>query len=753
MSTKSRQGQECIQYGRVCDAENEVEQGDPTSVWAPEEAERPPPPIVQPQARRTDIDGLRSVAVLGVIIFHMNPAWLPGGFSGVDMFFCISGFVNTASLIHGKGGAKGVCDFYGRRMWRIAPALMVNVLVTGVAMGVFLPPDLTALMSYFISGFFGLVGVVNNYFASMKLDYFETGHKDLAMNPFTHLWSLGVEEQFYFLFPLFIGSTERWRVAMATLAVFTIASAWAGAVWTDSNGQLGFYTLPCRFWELALGAFAFHLVQAGPSKVTQLLCQILAAVCLPCALLFTRSRPGFPWPWASLSVGGAACFMIAGSEPDSLLNKCLGNMAAVYIGRLSYSLYLWHWPVFVFYRYTIGLDSGGCRLAALAITTALSMATYHLFEKPLARNRPKQTWNICTRIVAFLSITALALLALAFPLRGVLYVGSLERETPSIPVRPNIIFPDQSASHLPNETKETKETNETKTPEAWELCPGPGQWSRRRDVRWVPENPSTCSMEYTWQDSDNPKHYEIVLIGDSTMAHMVVHLEDFACSGGLTLLRKGERCTTMEFMGIERSPVWNKPTRRQGPLDWAKDHPFCQDCEGCEARQIRCNMHDANGHTRTANVEYIGIEFAQDVELQSVESNTSQGVVGEYLCRKEHPATVLITDGAHHFWGHGDFPSDVYVEYWRSFIKHLKKCAKEIVWMPVNQVTNDEKYKVVRANEAAYKLLLEEHPDIFTLDTFKMSQLTAMHDDVYHMNRDYYRVLQQILFSFATWEG
>ncbi|CAK0789595.1 unnamed protein product [Prorocentrum cordatum] len=213
--------------------------------------------------RRADIDGLRAVAVLSVIAFHFNPTWLPGGFTGVDIFFTISGYVNTASLIHGD---LPLCDktfaFFGRRMWRLVPALMATVLTTAVFTNIFTPTYVSDLTGYYTAGVLGLFGLANNYFASLQLDYFERGHKNLALNPFTHLWSLGVEEQFYILFPFVLGYAQKLsanRSPLIVLIVFSVISATVSCIISNVNTQVAFYTLPSRFWELSFGSCAFYI--------------------------------------------------------------------------------------------------------------------------------------------------------------------------------------------------------------------------------------------------------------------------------------------------------------------------------------------------------------------------------------------------------------------------------------------------------------------------------------------------------------
>eukprot|EP00966_Prymnesium_polylepis_P035128 816548-Prymnesium_polylepis.1 len=159
-----------------------------------------------PVSYRADVDGLRAVAVVAVIIYHLDKTWLPGGFIGVDIFFVISGFVVTGSLLaHQAPNAAGfLAGFYSRRVKRLAPALTVTVLISVLAMSALIPPAITDQRDYLFSAQLALLGMANNYYATFKTGYWDKGLHTLEYNPFTHMWSLGVEEQFYFIFPLIV---------------------------------------------------------------------------------------------------------------------------------------------------------------------------------------------------------------------------------------------------------------------------------------------------------------------------------------------------------------------------------------------------------------------------------------------------------------------------------------------------------------------------------------------------------------------
>jgi peptidoglycan/LPS O-acetylase OafA/YrhL len=335
------------------------------------------------------IDGLRAAAVLSVLAYHLNGV-LPGGFIGVDVFFVISGFVvaNAANSLPLANFKLFITAFYARRLLRIAPALIVCLLVSMIVSSLIVPggwlSDTNARTG--VAAFFGFSNWV---LASTAGEYWSPRAE---FNPFTHTWSLGVEEQFYLLSPLiFFGWLRGYRRAAATaLAVLAALSLFA-ASWAvlPQAKVLAFYSLHTRFWELAVGvALALGLpywqrVLAAAPRALQEVLGWLAVAGLVFGFVAADST-AFPWPWALLPVATTAVLMAcAVAAPDTTIARLFSTAPASWVGKRSYSLYLWHWPIYVFARWTVGLDGAFEQVAAVTLSFALAMASYRFVEQPV----------------------------------------------------------------------------------------------------------------------------------------------------------------------------------------------------------------------------------------------------------------------------------------------------------------------------------------------------------------------------------
>lgn len=335
-------------------------------------------------AYRGDIDGLRAIAVLLVIGFHFFPRYVPGGFIGVDVFFVISGFLITRLIIVGlESGNFTLVDFYARRIRRIFPALIV-VLAASLVAGwwALFPPDYQDLGKHAAAA----AAFVANFTLLNEAGYFDT----LAeLKPLLHLWSLGVEEQFYVIWPLLMFAGWKWRASPFVIATAMLVVSFGFNVWlTASNAPAAFYLPVTRFWELMLGGILaiVSLVAAdrgGPSQPVRDALSAGGLVLLIAGLLLIDRNRAFPGWWALLPTAGTALMIFAGSQ--AMLNRvALNYRPLVYIGLISYPLYLWHWPILSFAR-QLQFKEPTYLTKVLYIGLAFGLAhlTYRYIERPI----------------------------------------------------------------------------------------------------------------------------------------------------------------------------------------------------------------------------------------------------------------------------------------------------------------------------------------------------------------------------------
>jgi peptidoglycan/LPS O-acetylase OafA/YrhL len=376
---------------------------------------------------RSEIDGLRAVAVAPVVLFHAGVSGLGGGFVGVDVFFVISGFLITSLIIHEQAaGTFTLASFYERRARRILPALFLVVLAClPFAYLWMLPEDMHAFSATVLS-------VV--LFASNFVFYMQSGYFDQAaeLKPLLHTWSLAVEEQFYILFPLLLIALHRYgrRIILLSFVSLFFASlflAQAGgnfeprhslhdAGWSWNNQpSWGFYLLPARAWELLLGSIiAFWQFHHTPSRL--LTNRIVAetggiaglVLILYAILAFDKTTP-FPSVYTLVPTVGTALVIVFARE-GTIVHRLLSLRVMVGLGLISYSLYLWHYPLFAFARIW-SLDAPGLPvfLALTAVSLVLAYLTWRCVEQPF-RNRTV----IELRTMAYSSAIAACLLALFF---------------------------------------------------------------------------------------------------------------------------------------------------------------------------------------------------------------------------------------------------------------------------------------------------------------------------------------------------
>ena len=334
---------------------------------------------------RPDIEGLRALAIVPVVLFHACPSLLPGGYVGVDVFFVISGYLITSLLLQRlESGRYSIVSFYGARVRRIFPALFAMLaLVTPLAVWLLSPAGL--------HDFGRILGATAVFFSNMAL-YGTAGYFDTAteLKPLVHTWSLAVEEQYYIVFPLLLAWLfKRWRdgivpVLVAAGLISLLLSAW----WLRHDPALSFYSALSRTFELMVGSLlAVRVWGPGASQGLREVAAWLGLLLISSACLLLTPQTAFPGVTALLPCAGAALLIGSGGGGASTQ---AGRMVAVaplrWLGALSFSLYLWHWPVLVFTRHVVlGEPDVWQSLLAVVLSVLLAWASLRWVEAPLRR--------------------------------------------------------------------------------------------------------------------------------------------------------------------------------------------------------------------------------------------------------------------------------------------------------------------------------------------------------------------------------
>ena len=330
---------------------------------------------------RADIDGLRALAVISVVLFHFKlfPNYVRAGFIGVDVFFVISGYLITGIIQKGiDDGSYSVVNFYNRRVRRIFPALF-TVFAFCIVAGFFLyfPSEAQTLGSSIVASAF----FASNIFFYLRSGYFE---RDSETNPLLHTWSLSVEEQFYVVFPLiiFLIRNHSRRTKIITLLILGLTSFLSSIYVIGSDPSAAFYLMHFRGWELLLGSLL--AIGAFPNIPRRWIAEAgaLAGLILLCAgFYFITKASLFPgWP-ALAPCLGTVLIIWTGAEHPTLVRRLLALRPVQFVGLISYSLYLWHWPIIVFFRLSHEPDRAE-KLVLVAVSALVAAGSWKFVERP-----------------------------------------------------------------------------------------------------------------------------------------------------------------------------------------------------------------------------------------------------------------------------------------------------------------------------------------------------------------------------------
>ena len=346
---------------------------------------------------RADITGLRALAVISVLLFHISPKYLAGGYLGVDIFFVISGFLITSLLLkeHSETGKVSLLKFYKRRLLRIAPATIfvvtIAIIFANLALG---SSDIIKISK---SAIYSAVGFANVYFKY----HLETGYfaPDTALTPLLHLWSLGVEEQFYLLLPaMFLLLGKYKKVFFAILLMLFVASVFSASIMVVSNQKFAYYMLPTRAFALLMGClvamYSFYkplnLIKNNRIVIIVNVITLLAVACVGAGLWYLKESYNLPSYLSLIVVIPTSIIILLGSHRN-LISRILGSIVFKYIGLWSFSIYLVHWLLLAIYKNIYGLElSTKVGLIILVTSIVFGGLQYYLIEQKFRY----KTWGI-----------------------------------------------------------------------------------------------------------------------------------------------------------------------------------------------------------------------------------------------------------------------------------------------------------------------------------------------------------------------
>lgn len=376
---------------------------------------------------RLEVDGLRALAVIAVIINHFNKNIFPSGYLGVDIFFVISGFVITSSLA-GRS-SKDIRDFftgfYVRRIKRLVPALALFIVINGLLICLFSPTPNASLNT----GLSALFASSNLQLLKESTDYFATSTE---LNVFTHTWSLAVEEQFYFLFPLvvwltgFARSTAKGaRNLFVTISILAVASLFSFMYLYQTNQPFAYFLMPTRLWELGAGCLLFLGLHHSDRFLRAF--TSIPPLAVTAAIIMVLFTPLHFAVSATVAVVILTVILIGSLRPGTFAYRLFSYKPIVYIGQISYSLYLWHWGVLSISRWTVGVYWWTAPFQVV-LMMIFSMASYKYVELPLRHSKWLSLPSRAIRYGVSVSLLSALFIALLFPNAKALSLVKVNKE-------------------------------------------------------------------------------------------------------------------------------------------------------------------------------------------------------------------------------------------------------------------------------------------------------------------------------------
>ncbi len=333
---------------------------------------------------KPEIDGLRGFAVIAVIINHFNNNLLSSGYLGVDIFFVISGYVITSSISarSNKNFLNFISSFFIRRIKRLLPALIFFILIMSICICLFNPEPRFSLRT----GISSLFGLSNLYLIKQSTDYFGELSK---LNIFTHTWSLGVEEQFYFLFPFlawlsgFAEKKEKGLKNLLFITLFlTITSLILYFYYSVSNQSIAYFSMPTRFWEISIGVILYLLIEKNNFLIKKL--ESISPFFIFVAIILIMFLPSNYSSFSTISIVTLVSILIICLKKGTILYELLTKKNLVFVGLISYSLYLWHWGILVLSRWTIGIHWWSIPFQ-ITLIFILAYLSFKYIENPLRK--------------------------------------------------------------------------------------------------------------------------------------------------------------------------------------------------------------------------------------------------------------------------------------------------------------------------------------------------------------------------------